>query len=443
VIALWAMPALAVDRTVCAKVLNTFDDADYSITERYYDKDDYLGDNGTAHVLHGIFITVSGTLPLPGGYSQSHYADEDTGCARFTGLNTAYSYTVKVTSEAQVNGQTVILWPDTNTYPSPTPPYTYSWTGWTPPATDVTATKTITSGDQQWNAFEAETFALWRRDGGLTNQDPFRMYAEACPSSGGRCYDPGYDAVFVDSDLKANTAHELGHNLIYRKLGHAVNIKTTGGAPPGGDPNFYGNCQSNGGPTDTGYPNNHELQQKEYQSKAFWEGFADFYSALTYNRADQTDCFWQYYKPEDWDLDDDDEPRTTNCAGVPWKDAAGNLLYSGDTTNSSLVGVHDYLYDATHDLSCDDGFDTWMKDRATEYDYVRFWMALIQLDGVTFNQILDVIARSDQLYDSSDWSNDTGDTGQPAALLHNGAVDFDTGIGHLWWEEAVYHGVYR
>jgi hypothetical protein len=65
----------------------------------------------------------------------------------------------------------------------------------------------------------------------------------------------------------------MGHYVIYRKVGATTNFQN----------NNYGACHSVA-------DSPHEFQKKEYQSEAFWEGFATFYAAIVFNDLTQSDC---------------------------------------------------------------------------------------------------------------------------------------------------------
>ncbi|MEQ1564220.1 MAG: hypothetical protein ABMA64_01190 [Myxococcota bacterium] len=343
------------------------------------------------------------------------------------------SYTIKVWSQAQVEGHTIELLDDDTT------PLEYSITfSWTVGGPFVT-TKTIATGDRQWNVMTAATFAIHRRDGGLPPQT-FTLYNTIC-SSGGSCYSASADAVYTDSDSKFVVAHELGHYLAHRKLG-------MGGQSDLGA--AYGDCHGLNNPVPS-----HELQQKEYQSGAFWEGFAQFYASLVFNKTTEADCFMQYYKSEDFDLDQDADPKTVNCAGVPWEDAFGNLMDGGDTTNDPAVGEDDYFFDMTHELPAPAGCDPGgvVVNRATEYDYARVLWALVQ-QGMTFTQILDVMnllkpeGGTVNGVTLDPIANDDGlDPDQLADRLSDAFATYDGGAGTAWqavWDDlADIHGVDR
>jgi hypothetical protein len=313
VIALVVTLAQAADRELCIQVDHEFTDTVY--TTQRYDLDDFLNDDAVSEPLRGVLIWVSGP-----GYFQVAYADDQTGCQTFTGLTVGVTYTVRVWSEALVEGHTIELLDDDDT-PSL---YTYSWSNWTVWGAPVITTRTIVGGAREWNVMTAATFAIHRRDGGLPPQT-FTLYNEICPTSSGSCYSSTNDSVYTDSNSKFVVVHELGHYLAHRKIGSGGNSSL--GADTADCHGVWDNDPLTPDPI-------HEMQSKEHQSGAFWEGFAHFYGAVVFNRITEADCFVQYYKPEDYDLDLDQDPNTVNCAGVPWQDAAGNLM---DTTDSPTI----------------------------------------------------------------------------------------------------------
>jgi hypothetical protein len=336
-----------------------------------------------------------------------------------------------VLSEASVNGHTLSLFANDTDDPAVRAEHVVTTT-FTPPTGGGTVAFNF-NGAQWWDVFTAASWALHHRDGGLPDQD-FTLYYQACPVGAGTpCFyvnPDGSDAIYAMTNSRNQTVHELGHAIAWRTMGTANN-----------SPNAVADtCTTNGGFT-------HEMQQREFNGEAFWEGFANFYAVVTFNRKDQEDCFFEYYKWPNWDLDGDPDPFTTNCAGVPWENELGNPLDTGDTGYSPEVGTKDYLYDSHVDLECS---TRTLDNRATELDYVRFFWEMYQQEGMSLAEILGVltVAGPNSFYQGDD-PEDTGAprTNWPGTRIRHAAKTYDilysTAWGTLWENAAIAHGVHR
>lgn len=179
---------------------------------------------------------------------------------------------------------------------------------------------------------------------------------------------------------------------------------------------------------------------------------------MTFNNKNDSDCFLEYYKNHDWDLDGepnapDIEPRTTNCTGVPWARPNGSPLDTGDPDGyDTAVGPQDYLYDSHVDLNCASGAS--MDNRATEIDYIRFWWEMYSLEGMSMSEIADVIALAepDEFYGGTDPEFAPQDTASqhtdwPSVRLQDAGHEYDTlhstSWGFTWAFGMNDHGLHR
>lgn len=141
-------------------------------------------------------------------------------------------------------------------------------------------------------------------------------------------------------------------------MGHAIGHYLNGSASPAKDYGAtYDNCVTN-------TAQSHEMNQKEYQSAAAWEGWAHFYAAVAFNSTAEPNCRFWYYKTMDWNLDSvtAGDPLKHDCedapmTGVPAADYLGGMC-SGTLTN-----------------------------RGTEFDWLRFWWDLTTDQAVSLATI--------------------------------------------------------
>jgi hypothetical protein len=89
------------------------------------------------------------------------------------------------------------------------------------------------------------------------------------------------------SDRKFVIVHEIGHRLLREKLGsnYGTNDVSHNASSP---------CES---PVPANNPTNgsHRMLSKEFNSGAFHEGFAHFYSLITWNSASDSDAVFYYH----------------------------------------------------------------------------------------------------------------------------------------------------
>jgi hypothetical protein len=291
---------------------------------------------------------------------------------------------------------------------------TYTTVGFHPSA----GTKTVyTPTSALWNTVLTGSFSVYRSNLGNAT-DEIVVYAEGCPhdgeaNSGGCCNDDNVDTedsvIYIDqsgvASSKYASAHEFGHCLLTHRTGVSGNAD---------DDLTATTCDGRiGEPADyTG----HWFVSEEYQSDAFWEGFAEYYSATVFNNhTAATDCSMYFYKPADWDNDDDEG----EDEGAQFLSCHGSALVHFDGGFYSRTGS-DYF--GTY---CSSGE---APNHAMEFDWIRFlWVMDVEYDMGPV-EIADVYEEAHPISDTSWKTNDSGWTpsygpGNPAWELEDAATD--------------------
>lgn len=115
-----------------------------------------------------------------------------------------------------------------------------------------------------------------------------------------------------------------------------------------------------------------EMQQKEYQSAAFAEGWANFYAAVAFNATNETDCVFVNYEDQDYDLNgsvESEEPHVLSCERGP-----------------TVVGAKDYYSEICLPRG---GVHA---NRGVPLDWVRFWWDFMtEESSVEFSTCLDIL----------------------------------------------------
>jgi hypothetical protein len=220
-------------------------------------------------------------------------------------------------------------------------------------------------------------------------------------------------AEFVPEFDDADAEHEIGHCLMKHRTG--LDSGADGGLVPAV-------CDAKDNETPQ-HAEGHYFVSEEYQSDAFWEGFAEYYSAAVFNdHTGVTDCSMYWYKAADWDNDDGDDneaPQFLDCYGmatVRWWNDEGSGFYS----------LADADYFGTY---CSGGL---APNRAMEFDWVRFLWAMDVDHDMSPEEIADVYEEA--LVDGDWFGNDSGwtpvyDAGNPAWEMEDAAV----GLGYTAW----------
>jgi hypothetical protein len=395
--------------------------------------DDYMTD-GTAQITaRGIHLLVRvGSL---GHVVFDNYTDELTGCTGNLTLTNGNPYTIRMWSDADLWGNTVIVL-DNNNFQGE---YSYAARStlnpYIPAGNDTV--NVVTPQADQWNIAAVAGQELFRSNGGMTGED-FIFYNTSCNDAtygcdtGGTTHDCLCSAdgrTYIDAAaLKYLIAHETGHQFPYKSNGN-----TGAGADLGAD---YGSCPGE-------ETSSHAFGQKEYQSGAANEGIAHYFAALAFNSAASTDCKWNYYK--NWDFDDDgtyQEPLGPfACAACGAACSGSDGLCPDETVPiivdcnvgpvpNSAVDAHDYLGD-----EC----DGTLTNRGSEYDWLRFFWEMDTQRGLTPADILDVWVTANP--DTWNATGDNTDSDNPASRLSAAAAA--EGFGSAWDDAASIEGVDR
>lgn len=250
------------------------------------------------------------------GERHTHWASPTTGCMAVT-MRRADQYKIRMRSDAKLTqGRRIILRDDTTspsrfglTVASRVSPHqlgatkTYTWA----PAPGGNYTENVS------NIMAALTHSIRRRPGGQSNVT-VRAYQESC--GGGSCVreDPqGNNAVFLSSNngskRKFVIAHEVGH-LLGRIADEGRKTKHSKYALEAGTNPGVSSCAD--GDDDL----NHHFDSEEWATSAANEGFAHFYAAAVWNRADGSGCSYaDYYDRDTLDCDAGSHFLRNTCYG--------------------------------------------------------------------------------------------------------------------------------
>ena len=242
-----------------------------------------------------------------------------------------------------MNGQTVEVYDDPDTGTTLT---AYTGAPWIQLGG---GTRTLTtSGDYEvWNVLAAGGYAVWRNDLGNSNGT-----VTAYSASDGSKWK--LDAAHIWNGSGA--ANYLYKNVIAHEFAHVLMMHRYAGS--GSDPSADDTHCPGVYPTDR---NGHYFVSTEYQSAAFWEGFAHYYAAVAFNNdTTETDCSFHTYKPYDFDQDGDDEDaQSVDCAGDPLIDDYPETSPSSFTITGTDYYSANCITDGGH-------------NRATELDWLEF-----------------------------------------------------------------------
>lgn len=172
----------------------------------------------------------------------------------------------------------------------------------------------------------------------------------------------------------------------------------------------------------------HTINSKEYASGAINEGFANYVTAMAFNRLDEDDCMWpEPGIPIYWDPGDPLSSPSYNpfsCEGYPEHDG-GAEWYTAGVPGGNYLGLY-----------CSAG-GTW--NRATELDWMRFLWDATSKTTMTFVDVVDTLVYAEP----HTWNPTDNDIlGMPGAV-----VDFpryrmkyafiDLGFGDVWDDYAL------
>jgi len=362
---------------ICARWKVNYDDASLNTG------DDYFTSNLNKQA-RGVYLQVYDGY---GNYAYYGYVGVN-GCTGNINVVAGRDYTVKFKSSATLSNSNKIY---VKYYGSSgyTSAYYYRTVNWT-----TSGTKIVSSSlqDNVSNIAASTGWALYKHNGGMSGKSYTFRYRSTNDNkhSGGYVYLKSFGA-----SRKYITAHEFGHAIMYKKHGGYVGSNYTHNG--GGS-----SCITQGLK-----PNEHMLTSQEYQSCAMNEGWAHFYSAVTWNNDEETDCKFQYYK----DCDHDNDSSTSSSRPLI-------NCESGEWTEYKKWNIN----------ICDSPYGKWGNERdwlMTLWDW-----RTNPTSNVSFNTILNVLSGI-----SGTWSSNEGDL---YCRLYDSAESY--GVEDELQEVATYNG---
>jgi hypothetical protein len=373
-----------------------------------YDPTYIDGVRGRKYPALGALVEVFDGAPRPQGDPPplvwSGWLSESDGCSPPFAVDPDRPYDVALTSKLKVRGNVVEVknqadetlfshrWPGERLAPD---------TARTLQTPDSVATRIlagVTLGIASFRETSGHTLRVWAK-----------TQVGATPCAGTSCNARG--GVFYAASGRPDQTnglftllHEMGHAAMGLRVRESqTQVPHKGNAPgtarcPGGDA--------------------HRRDSIEWHAMALAEGFAHFFAATVVNPGPTDPCkCWSHYQV-DWNHDGRKDGNFYRCDGPP-VDRLG-------------VSSVDYLGD-----QCGPRIPPGV---ANEFDYQRFFWSLYRQEGLSVNQILDVIARANE---PTGW-NATWESGSPnnARDRLQRAAD-GLGIGEKWQRQALRNGVAR
>lgn len=262
-----------------------------------------------------------------------------------------------------------------------------------------------------WNIAALTGFAMSRGDHGIHGEQ-LKVYAEACPSQLGSCLSGNTD-IYIDVSV-----HHLSKQVVAHELGHWVSSMANGAQ---GQVVYYNEDPEECGTSYNGLSveaGSHHFNSKEAQPGAAVEGFAHFYSAITYNDHGYTEDCWIGGGEWDWDLDRNpfNDERQFACDGPPgvYSPALSDADWMGEMCiplGGNFIAV------------------------ATPYDYTRFFWTMHYSTSLQGLMAIWALAEPHQ------WG---ATPTHPARRLEWAAWAYGGNLyAAAWHEAAEWHGVHR
>ena len=378
--------------------------------------DDYFNTNSHKDALGAYYyIKIAGGAGITTGYAaeSGYYA----GCTSVVALDSGVQYDVYVYSKAEVNGNTVYV------YDEDTSPALYSdvvWDNWSPTSSLPVTRSTVTEGG--WvNLIAASSYAVHRNNGGMTSKT-YTIYAvgeddDDTTACTGETVGTG-DTENCGGYIWMQPSRHDDRYVIVHEMGHRVARYANGDVSAHSDYTLAqtGTCEWSG----------HAMTSGEFSSATANEGIAHLYPAVTFNDVtdESGDCWFWYYKNVDWD--NYGGPNST----IHWADCETNDHCDNSGESCGPIDGNNYL-----EKEC---VMSSYENRGVEYDWLRFWWDLLNEEGLTYDDALDIWATAEP----NEW-NANDDEGphitDPGPQLYYAA---DTlGIGTEWILWATFHGV--
>ncbi len=410
--------AALVDVTVCAKyAVNYVDQPAPSDPEQV----DFFKTNSDKRARGAWLAVRNASTQVIVEQKHTNWTNPDAGCFDVE-LDTNRTYEAQISAGASVDGNIVrVHYDDLDSVLIKTP--------WSVPFSPVGQGDTIevvTGLHAGWNIAATTGRALSRSSVNFTGKT-INLYDCVCRATGtttncvddptsGNCWKSSRNQGYINGDQYMFTvSHEFGHAV--------MDMANDGGTGSG-----FSNTSAVEDDCDSTLHNgSHAWNSKEYQSAAFVEGFAQYYSALTFNKPIEDDCtIW--VGSIDWNISDTLEPDeygTFSCEdGIP------------------SVGVPDEDY---YGAFCDLGATN--VNRANEYDWCRtLWDMDSKGDpvsgtGVNLRDILDMVDGADP--HSWQLTGNTVTVAHPIVRLYIGTTGVSPEMNSAFVSWAQDNGVYQ
>ncbi len=362
---LLASLAYAVPREICLEVEVLYDDADINGLE------DYFVTNAN-RPLRGARLYYKPTTTGIYTYVNVDFDGSSPGCTTLD-LSPTTSYDLKVSTLAVVDGHDINV---VNSLTGIPWEVAFPSQSFLLPGSYQIVVNQAAGPSRYWNVLAASSFALHRRDGGLSSAYGVTFHLTgslgtlSSPCGGASCIS-GTD-IYLDDDLayrKFDTVYAMGRTFLnYLGLAASQLDKTA--------PN------SNCGGTSAGLA----LQSIEHDSAASVAGYAHFYAATVFNDTTESDCGYVNRLEANWDMQ----------GGVCYdavESPAGHVL-SCATGPTMVPQRNQRAYCAQRT----DGYDPG-DNKSVPIDWVRYLWELQAAGTVTFGDV--TAAYDDAIHDSS------------------------------------------
>lgn len=334
----------SVNENFCFRWPIGFEDQDSTLGDDYFTSETSVPARGAK-----VKITRSDGYVVYDDYVNA--VDTEPGCTGSLTLNQFFTYTLQINSRAFVSGNILKAYDDDSTPAEKT----HLWVGTTISGGTLTRTTPI---HQQWSTIAAMSWAMYRRNLGLTGTT-LNAYNQNCPTTGqlnACCKD---EQMYVPNNRKYQIVDVMGECIAER-----LNEGNTSNGPTG---MAESPCQ---GIT----ASSHEMISKEVNKTSAWYGFAHYYAATAFNRTDQSDCMFYYWYEQDW-----------GRAGHGFGDAS-QRIDCAEGMDAWFIDSYDYKADY-----CEDGWMPTIYNTATEYDWLRFWWDMDMEEGLTSSEIATIV----------------------------------------------------
>lgn len=336
-------------------------DTDFEDDNAGYDDDYNTGGPYWARGAKFLVKNATTNAWILNGYTAE--SGSNVGCTAQVTISSTTLVDVYIYSEAEISGNQIIVWDDTQT------PSEYAevvWNDWSPTASQSYTRNTQTVGT--WvNVIAASSYTVFKNTFGLTGKT-FNVYdggddgtCATVSGTGGSSLNC-FGKIFIaqgHSDQKYVISHEVGHQI----------MKSVDG-----DQSSNQDYDASNDGSWCSFTSSHAMTSIEYQSAAVVEGIAHFVAANTYNSNDEGDCWYRYYKDISWN--------SGPAIADDWIDCEDSSHCGTGLDCNSTIATRDH-YGNECDVST-------INNKGTEYDWLRFWWDLHTDQSVSNNIIKNI-----------------------------------------------------